>query len=682
MGVPANSSVRRRIANLNRFAAYAKVGRTAETDYDYNELLGEVNRTEESVETARKQLDLPAERLKWAFFWFGESEGDESGESWIPLLNEHTRHLTDGNLKNAAKAFAALISDENRGNFINALGLETLMPSEEECMEIYTKALEPFYSSAEILDAFKGIPAYELIADKIIDETSEEIDILVAVSRNTDKYDPEENLASAQKLIKSAYPLLETLRLVTDGNFTYTAHAERTALALESNIINYDWYSTDYDKARTCLKLYQYTLNLLTRKEYLVQAEKNKKIWADRTMLLAADEPVYDYETLNDLLRRINKGHIDIDTLEALIMEASVYLGLHMQNIGFYDYGSRLISMHIASKLFAALKRCTPNEKGEKHYALTRWICAVRLSAFGSDTDTSYDLRDLIPELRKKAESMLDFGEELPEIARFEIELERECFRRCSTILDFKTYLQRYPKAEFAAEAREKLEALEEAERKYRHLNEIIRGKINIAETLDQLWEIQPECKTEETRECLDFRAWQLCYKRRDYKAYLQHIENPANEEEAKLRSYNLYQKCKHILKKHEGSFTGYGILAGMAAIVITLICCGYLNYILMICGLFLFYLSFDLFKSAKGIILCMLAAITMMLIGFLRVGNNDHEDNSGYTDSDDVSIESLYTPETQPAFYVDSTFMEHALQIAREQLKNNHYFKTPEDDE
>lgn len=92
LGVFANSARKDIVANKSKMAAFLKVGRNVSFPLDLTDLLGEVNRTEQSVNDAENHLAVAKEQLKYSQFWFLKM---------TPLDDVAFNHLFAGNTDEA-----------------------------------------------------------------------------------------------------------------------------------------------------------------------------------------------------------------------------------------------------------------------------------------------------------------------------------------------------------------------------------------------------------------------------------------------------------------------------------------------------------------------------------------------------------------------------------------------------
>lgn len=70
LGVYANASIKEITSNKTKLLAYTKVNKSLDYPCDCASLLGDVDRTEQSIANAEHELTLADNKLKFALFWF------------------------------------------------------------------------------------------------------------------------------------------------------------------------------------------------------------------------------------------------------------------------------------------------------------------------------------------------------------------------------------------------------------------------------------------------------------------------------------------------------------------------------------------------------------------------------------------------------------------------------------
>lgn len=92
LGVYSTSSKKEMVANQGKMKAFLKIGKSVNLQLDLNEILGDIERTSESVADSDSKLTLLNEQVKYAQFWFCKA---------TPFDDIAFNHLLAGNIDNA-----------------------------------------------------------------------------------------------------------------------------------------------------------------------------------------------------------------------------------------------------------------------------------------------------------------------------------------------------------------------------------------------------------------------------------------------------------------------------------------------------------------------------------------------------------------------------------------------------
>lgn len=140
LGVFSNSATKDIVANEGKMKAFLKVGRAVSYPLDLPSILPSVERNEAIVSTAKSQIALPDDKVKYAQFWFIKStpiddiafnhlfKGDFDGAvetfkkkvTASSLQNLVVCHLIKGNYKDALQTAVSLYSQFS-SEFVNAI---------------------------------------------------------------------------------------------------------------------------------------------------------------------------------------------------------------------------------------------------------------------------------------------------------------------------------------------------------------------------------------------------------------------------------------------------------------------------------------------------------------------------------------------------------------------------------
>lgn len=274
LGVLANTPLRQRASNRQRFLAFAKVGRPSVSDVDYSSVIGESpSRSQESLEKAQRELNLPADSLKHTLFWLacdgaldravmkiladGDLERAQSiatlDDNWTTLLNLHTTSLMADNLREAAVAIVKLC--ERRSDLFKGIGHETLSLSAREFFDIYFDAVFANHiDTARLLASFKNLTignldVHALLKRRVADEKLMQLERLLETAEDVPYDDAKVKLEAAVSLMQSAAKALEDLReYIGKENALYATLADKIATEITRSAVNY--YNNTEDDSR------------------------------------------------------------------------------------------------------------------------------------------------------------------------------------------------------------------------------------------------------------------------------------------------------------------------------------------------------------------------------------------------------------------------------------------------
>ena len=165
LGVYSNAPKKEIIGAENKIKAFVKIGRPISFKTDFIALLGDIERTEDSLAHAVSSLTLAKDKIRYALFWFlKENAFDEvalnhlaSGniDSAIEILHKKITTSSYINLAvcslikrqwaNALYCYSRLIDTNRYEGFISAIAGEENVISKEEISNIIIDSLEQSY---------------------------------------------------------------------------------------------------------------------------------------------------------------------------------------------------------------------------------------------------------------------------------------------------------------------------------------------------------------------------------------------------------------------------------------------------------------------------------------------------------------------------------------------------------
>ncbi len=612
----ANSSLKERMTNLNRFSAFEKVGKSVETPVDFDVVIGSSpDRSKASLEEAQRNLNLPIDQLKWGLFWVASTSPAEevalrnlnAGEisraisilgkfsTWSAFLSYATLSLMRGDLKGSSRAISSL-AKELRSPFLNGLGLETLKLTEEQIIDIYFEELSQSISQMEILKAFEGLSIYGYLQTKVAQRFADTLSTLISKANSCPAHDPEAQLQAGKELMHSARPLIKDLNQ-TGSKAVYGIMADKLAIQVLEHGITY-YNETDDDEApRKAMPLFEFAAQ--TAHGQIAKARCQENLNKLKEALDHMPPPAVKNDII-DIQQRLESFGDDTASAEAsirLLEDCAVSLGNIKEKRLLNHPLCVAVSTFIVRKALHSVIADVNNamevvNKASSSSTLYRrlnaakevlkaaWKATLLMEHFPIEPGSKewFDknktlLMDLIQSTGIYTLSEMKYDEtESP------ILTERERFERCVTKQDFQAYLKLYRHPRYAGTARKNIAEIERAEeeerlrkeeekrrrqererrkreeaRRKREAEAALCTKINNSSSLDQLWALHAQCNTSTTSNALDERAWALCGDRKDYQSYLAHLPNGIHRAEAIKNARSLGEKLAGYVKGHIG---------------------------------------------------------------------------------------------------------------------------------
>lgn len=618
LGVFVNTPLKERTSNINRFKAFIRVGKSIESETDFSIVLGQSPiRTIITVDEACNDLNLPIERLKRAFFWFActnqaeaiafrhLSSGDinkaisifEKFSSWSSLLNYHTLCLLGGELKAAIQTFAKIIEFQ-KGPLFESLNIETLNINDNEIYSLYYDELSKAYNPLEILKAareilIEGHLLQQIVLKSICDRYINQINNLIDDAASAVKTDAISNLHAGQILKKQASPILTKLRDICDENVSdYALIADKVALQILQNGIQYYNHTSDFEAARIVIPLFEYSKNIAVGHLAKSRCEDNYKTIKEAFEELPPTEIIDDIKAIEKILNKFNEDTKSALRAKELVINCAPYLGNIKEKCGLTHVAAIRISTQIVTKALNSIIADVNNALDSLNRAnhLSKYTERTNVKRVLSDAWEATLCLDKLPlhnnaqswyteNCNKLKEFMNQAGVSTMRFSTFCIQTEPEYFHFCKTKTDYIKYLKTYPNARYKSIAQKRIEEFErkeEIERERRKKEEVKRQEarkrlieeINASIRLSQLWVLQHQCSDNETLLLLDNKAWSLCKKRADYKEYLSHLPKGKHKVEAEKKSKTIGNKLIFFLKKHKGWVIFFSIIISILALI------------------------------------------------------------------------------------------------------------------
>lgn len=281
LGVLSNASRKDIERNKSQIKAFAKVGRTPSFPYDFENVLGKIERTEENLNDAISKLSFDKDKVAYGLFWFSnisfideetlvhlKDKGIGAAISYLrtcgnqdfsTYINLGCLSLISKNWGNAAYSFVRLFdSQELWDKYVETITDNSQTISYEEELDLFVENLISAFPAVNWLDVFHGATfmviakdaqysvrlsesnIYKNLLPKYQNKVISAIDELLEEASSISRTDANANLSMAAKLEQSCKELLATLKSILDeNNTTYIHYADKVALQTLNNCVYY-----------------------------------------------------------------------------------------------------------------------------------------------------------------------------------------------------------------------------------------------------------------------------------------------------------------------------------------------------------------------------------------------------------------------------------------------------------
>lgn len=282
LGVLANASRKEIERNKSQIKAFAKVGKTPSFPYDFENILGPVDRSEDNLNDAVSKLTFDKDKVAYGLFWFNnasfideetlrrlkESNIDNAisylalcgKASYSTYINMGVLGLLSSNWVCAAYCYTRLFETENIWNqYVNSITDNPSILSIDGAIDTLTDNLIKYSPSINWIEIFhdtsfkistrnidcgdklKTSKLYSVLVTKYITTITNDIDSLLAKAKGISKSDANANLGMATELEQSCRDLLATLKDSLGNNDSiYVRYADDVALQILNNCIGED----------------------------------------------------------------------------------------------------------------------------------------------------------------------------------------------------------------------------------------------------------------------------------------------------------------------------------------------------------------------------------------------------------------------------------------------------------
>lgn len=292
LGVYSNAKPAEIVSNCDDMEAYFSIGQSVSFDLDLNNLMPEVERSADSVANAKKQINLPKDKLKYALFWFVKDSSSEHSlnylkngdfdniydvldidDSFSSMVNKSvTGILHDNDLGFAIGNIMKLIHNNDlRENFVKTICGEAFSITEEDLAHLYIDSLLEEVSASELFELFEenGVSEEddEYLRAKVIDEPISRINAEIVKAKSIKRDDADANYKAGKTLMNNTKrDLAKVKSLLGATDMKYQMIADELANTILQCGINYFNNTDDDDNIDIAMVLQKYACEIAVGK--------------------------------------------------------------------------------------------------------------------------------------------------------------------------------------------------------------------------------------------------------------------------------------------------------------------------------------------------------------------------------------------------------------------------------
>lgn len=292
LGVYANARPAEIVSNCDEMEAYLSVDQSVAFDLDLDNLMPPVVRSADSVSNAKKLINLPKDKLKYALFWFVKDSssthalsylknGDfnniydvlDIDDSFSSMVNKSvTGILHDNDLGFAIGNITKLIHNNDlRENFVKTICGEAFSITEEDLAHLYIDSLLEEVSASELFEHFEenGVSEEddEYLRAKVIDEPISRINAEIVKAKSIKRDDADANYKAGKTLMNNTKrDLAKVKSLLGATDMKYQMIADELANTILQCGINYFNNTDDDDNIDIAMVLQKYACEIAVGK--------------------------------------------------------------------------------------------------------------------------------------------------------------------------------------------------------------------------------------------------------------------------------------------------------------------------------------------------------------------------------------------------------------------------------
>ena len=331
LGVYSNARPAEIVSNCDEMEAYISIGQPVSFDLDLNNLMPTVVRSADSVSNAKKQINLPKDKLKYALFWFVKDSssthalnylknGDfananavfEIEDAFSTCINQAVVAMLQEDLGTAISYTTDMIhNDELRNSFVSAICGSAFLISEDEIAHLYIDTLLEENNASDLMDLFQEYGTSEgdddYLREKAIGEPISRINAEIAQAKAVKRDEADANYRAGVALMNATKKdLAEVKNMLGASDMKFQMLADELAGAILQCGINYYNNAADSKRIDKAMLLQKYACKIAVgqmckdrcnQNVAILEKEKEKEAISSDLSIIAYELEVFQNKT-------------------------------------------------------------------------------------------------------------------------------------------------------------------------------------------------------------------------------------------------------------------------------------------------------------------------------------------------------------------------------------------------
>ena len=423
LGVYSNARPAEIVSNCDDMEAYLSIGQSVSFDLDLNNLMPSVVRTTSSVSNAKKQINLPKDKLKHALFWFVKDSSSEHAmnylkngdfdnansvfeieDSFATRINKAVIALIQNDLGVAIANVTELIHDLDdlglRDNFVKAICGDAFSITEEELAHLFIDTLLGEKDASELKDLFQDYGVSQddddYLTQKTVDILISRINAEIAKAKAVERDDANANLCAGKALMNNTKSDLAAVKeLLGESDMKYQMLADDLANTILQCGINY-YNNNDDDDIDNVMVLQKYVCKIAVGKLCKDRCNKNLAILEKKKVEKSIEA---DVSFIANQLQAFQTKSDTIDNARNLVNDCKPHLVSIKNQIGSQNDTYLQISSAVANNALGMIVTVINNAQNisSSPYSISSHI--TNIVDLKSKIDSAINVMNLIGDL-------------------------------------------------------------------------------------------------------------------------------------------------------------------------------------------------------------------------------------------------------------------------------------------